>query len=139
MQLTPPTLDDIRAARPHVYAAMQASPLLPHPRLSEAIGADVYVKHENHNPTGAFKVRGALAAAASLPPGQEILAASAGNHALGIAWAANRLGLRATLDEWGCATGYVLVLDATGATRHAIKGSRDPAVYRQAIDEVLIR
>ncbi len=52
---------------------------------------------------------------------------------------ATRLGLRAVLDEWGGATGYVLVLDATGVTRHAIKGSRDPAVYRQAIDEVLIR
>ena len=52
---------------------------------------------------------------------------------------ANRLGLRALLDEWGGTTGYVLVLDATGATKHAIKGSRDPAVYRQAIDEVLTR
>ncbi len=52
---------------------------------------------------------------------------------------AARLGLRSVLDEWGGTTGYVLVLDATGATRHAIKGIRDLAVYRQAIDEVLTR
>ena len=58
--MTPPTLDDIRAARAHVYAAMAPSPLLRHPLLAEALGADVYVKHENHNPTGAFKVRGGL-------------------------------------------------------------------------------
>jgi len=58
--LTPPTLDDIRAARENVYAAMAPSPLLKHPLVDERLGCDVWVKHENHNPTGAFKVRGGL-------------------------------------------------------------------------------
>ena len=47
-------------ARPHVYAALQPTPLLRHPLLAERLGPDVWVKHENHNPTGAFKVRGGL-------------------------------------------------------------------------------
>ena len=60
MNLTPPTLDDIRAAREHVYAAMAPSPLLRHPKLEARLDAQVHVKHENHNPTGAFKIRGGL-------------------------------------------------------------------------------
>ena len=100
MQLTPPTLDDIRAARPHVYAAMQASPLLPHPRLSEAIGADVYVKHENHNPTGAFKVRGGLNLVARLGEqdrARGVISASTGNHGQSLAFAAARAGVPCTI------------------------------------------
>ena len=55
-----PTLKDVHAARPRVYAALQPTPLMRHPLLAAELGLDVYVKHENHNPTGAFKVRGGL-------------------------------------------------------------------------------
>ena len=53
-----PTLADVYAARPRVYRTLAPTPLMRHPLLAEATGLDVRVKHENHNPTGAFKVRG---------------------------------------------------------------------------------
>ena len=55
------------------------------------------LKLETEQPTGSFKVRGALAALTLLDPADNVVAASAGNHALGIAWAADRLGLEATV------------------------------------------
>lgn len=55
------------------------------------------LKLESMQPTGSFKVRGALSAVAAVPPGKRILAVSAGNHALGIAWASRRLGVSATV------------------------------------------
>jgi threonine dehydratase len=60
-------------------------------------GADVTLKLEGLQPTGSFKVRGALAALAALDPGVRTVTASAGNHALGIAYAATRLGREATV------------------------------------------
>jgi len=60
LDMHPPTLKDIFAARQRVYRTLQPTPLLRHPLLAQETGLDVYVKHENHNPTGAFKVRGGL-------------------------------------------------------------------------------
>ena len=62
----PPTLQDILAARARVYAHMRPSPLLKHPLLDEWIGRPTWIKHENHNPTGSFKVRGGLNLVAQL-------------------------------------------------------------------------
>jgi threonine dehydratase len=96
----PPTLDDIRSAGPHVYAAMAPSALLRHPLLAEALAADVYVKHENHNPTGAFKVRGGLNLVARLPGADRargVISATTGNHGQSIAFAAARAGVPCTL------------------------------------------
>jgi threonine dehydratase len=95
-----PTLDDIRAARPHVYAAMQPSPLLRHPLLARHLGADVFVKHENHNPTGAFKVRGGLTLVARLAEADRrrgVISATTGNHGQSIAFAAARARVPCTL------------------------------------------
>lgn len=95
-----PTLEDIRAAREHVYAAMAPSPLLRHPRLAEHLGADVYVKHENHNPTGAFKVRGGLNLIARLSAEDRqrgVISATTGNHGQSIAFSAARAGVPCTL------------------------------------------
>jgi threonine dehydratase len=98
--VNPPTLDDIRAAREHVYAAMAPSPLLRHPRLAEHLGADVWVKHENHNPTGAFKIRGGLNLIARLSPEDRrrgVISATTGNHGQSIAFAAHRAGVPCTM------------------------------------------
>ena len=98
--MSPPTIDDIRAARPHVYAALQASPLLRHPLLAGHVGADVFVKHENHNPTGAFKVRGGLNLIARLSDADRrrgVISATTGNHGQSIAFAAARAGVPCTL------------------------------------------
>jgi len=94
------TLDDIRAARTNVYAVMPPSPLLWHPLLADALGADVYVKHENHNPTGAFKVRGGIHLMARLPEqdrARGVISATTGNHGQSIAFAAARANVPCTL------------------------------------------
>ena len=98
--MTTPALDDIRAACEHVYAAMAPAPLLRHPRLAAHLGADVHVKHENHNPTGAFKVRGGLNLVARLGADDRrrgVASATTGNHGQSMAFAAGRAGVPCTL------------------------------------------
>jgi len=87
-----PTSQDVRLAEPRVRPFLEPTSLVPSP-----LGADVLLKLETEQPTGSFKVRGALAALTLLDPADHVVAASAGNHALGIAWAADRLGLEATV------------------------------------------
>lgn len=89
----PPTDDDLQHARRVVPAHLPPTPLV----AVELAGVTTWLKLESLQPTGSFKVRGALAAVAAMPPGGRILAVSAGNHALGIAWAAQRLGVPATV------------------------------------------
>jgi threonine dehydratase len=98
--VTPPTLDDIRAARQPVYEALRPTPLAFHPLLAEAIGLSVRVKHENHNPTGAFKVRGGLALVNGLSDHDRragVISATTGNHGQSIAFACRRAGVACTL------------------------------------------
>jgi threonine dehydratase len=95
-----PTLDDIRAARANVYAVLAPSPMQRHPLLAEALGADIYVKHENHNPTGAFKVRGGVNLVARLSEvdrARGVISATTGNHGQSIAFAAARAHVPCTL------------------------------------------
>jgi threonine dehydratase len=63
-----PTLNDVYAARERVYRVLRPTPLLRHPLLCEETGLDIRVKHENHNPTGAFKVRGGINLIAATAP-----------------------------------------------------------------------
>ncbi|MGE4014677.1 MAG: pyridoxal-phosphate dependent enzyme, partial [Alphaproteobacteria bacterium] len=96
-----PSLIDIERAAELVHGAMAPSPQLHWPLLSARVGAEVWVKHENHNPTGAFKVRGGLIYLARLraerPEASGIIAATRGNHGQSLAFAAQRLGLRAVI------------------------------------------
>jgi threonine dehydratase len=87
-----PTLKDVYAARSRVYAAMRPSPLVRHPLLVQESSLDVHVKHENHNPTGAFKVRGGLNLIAGLSAEERrgVITASTGNHGQSIAFACRR-------------------------------------------------
>ncbi len=55
-----PVLKDVYAARARVYPTVRPTPLMYHPLLGAEMGLSIYVKHENHNPTGAFKIRGGL-------------------------------------------------------------------------------
>ncbi len=88
-----PTSDDLSRARDVVRRYLPPSPL-----VSSRFGRrELLLKLETLQPTGSFKVRGALAAMAGLPAGTKVLAASAGNHALGIAWAASQTGTDATV------------------------------------------
>src|SRR5262245_49869637 len=70
-----------------------------HPLLAREAGLDIRVKHENHNPTGAFKVRGGLNLIGSLPPEDRrgVISASTGNHGQSIALACQREGVPCTI------------------------------------------
>ena len=94
-----PTLQDIYDARTRVYRALKPSPLLRHPLLALETGLDVYVKHENHNPTGAFKVRGGLNLIGSLSADERrgVITATTGNHGQSIALACEREGVPCTI------------------------------------------
>jgi len=85
----PPTREDVRAAERRIR------PLLPPTPLLQSDG--FALKLETLQPTGSFKVRGALAALTALPQGTHVVTASAGNHGLAVAWTAERLGLDATV------------------------------------------
>ena len=78
-----PTLNDIYIARERIAPHLPRTPLLRHPLLDEATGLSIWVKHENHNPTCAFKVRGGLNLVGALSPEERsrgIVTASTGNH-----------------------------------------------------------
>lgn len=95
-----PTLHDIIAARPNVYRFLRPTPLHPYPGLSQLLGAQVWVKHENHQPVGAFKVRGGLNYVAGLSAAQRqagLYTASTGNHGQSIAFAARAYGVQAAI------------------------------------------
>ncbi len=87
------SLADVRAAAQLIYRTLQPTPLLTHPLLSDALDANVRVKHENHNPTGAFKVRGGVNLIGSLKrelPPRGVITASTGNHGQSIAFACHQ-------------------------------------------------
>ena len=93
-------LKDIRAAAKLIEGHVVQTPCLHSRTLSEITGAEVYLKFENHQFTASFKERGALNKLASLDAAQRkkgVIACSAGNHAQGVAYHANRLGIPAVI------------------------------------------
>lgn len=96
-----PTLSEIAAAAELVHAALPPTPQYCWPLLGARAGAEVWVKHENHLPVGAFKVRGGIAYMDHLrkadPAAVGALAATRGNHGQSIAYAAARAGLRCVI------------------------------------------
>lgn len=84
-----------------VGAALYPTPQLFWPRLAERCASEVWVKHENHLPTGSFKVRGGVTYVAALARAElgtdTVVAATRGNHGQSVAWAAARAGLRAEI------------------------------------------
>jgi threonine dehydratase len=97
--MTAPTLADVYAARERVYRVVSPTPLLRHPLLAEETGINVLVKHENHNPTGAFKVRGGLNLIGGLSADERrgVITATTGNHGQSIALASGREGVPCTI------------------------------------------
>ncbi|MEO8486525.1 MAG: threonine dehydratase [Betaproteobacteria bacterium] len=96
-----PALADIEAAARRVYAAMPPTPQLAWPLLAERAGTEVWVKHENHTPTGAFKVRGGLNIVGQLSESSArpvgVISATRGNHGQSLAFASRRHGLSCTI------------------------------------------
>ena len=98
---TLPTLADIEAAAQVVYRDFAATPQYRWALLSERLGTDCWLKHENHTPVGAFKIRGGLtyfdqlAQRGALP--REVVSATRGNHGQSMGWAARRHGVACTI------------------------------------------
>ena len=97
--MQPPTLRDIYEARPRVARVVRPSPLLRHPLLTLETGLDIAVKHENHNPSGAFKVRGGVNLISTLNAEERrgVVTATTGNHGQSIALACQREGVPCTI------------------------------------------
>jgi threonine dehydratase len=95
------TLGDVEAALPIVRAAVPSTPQYAWPLLCARVGAEVFVKHENHTPIGAFKLRGGLFYVDRLkrerPHIKGIVSATRGNHGQSLAFAAQRAGLAAAI------------------------------------------
>jgi threonine dehydratase len=94
--MTHPTLADLTQARAALRGVLRATPLMRHPLLDAETGLEIFVKHENHNPTGAFKVRGGLNLVAALTDEERargVISASTGNHGQSIAFASQRVGV----------------------------------------------
>lgn len=96
----PPTLNDIQRAQARFSGIISPSPLIHSSYFSQLSNSEVFLKMENLQETGSFKVRGAFNRLSAMTPeerGRGVIAASAGNHAQGVAWASKRLGIQATI------------------------------------------
>lgn len=99
-RMTAPTLNDIYIARERIAPYLPRTPLLRHPLLDEATGLSIWIKHENHNPTCAFKVRGGVNLVGALSAEERsrgIVTASTGNHGQSIALASRLHGVTCTV------------------------------------------
>ncbi len=96
-----PNLTELESAAAVVHSVMPPTPQYCWPLLSQRLGAEMWVKHENQTPTGAFKIRGGLVYLDDLkrsrPDIAGVISATTGNHGQSLAHAATRLGLKATI------------------------------------------
>lgn len=96
-----PTLSEIESAKALIRPHIRETPTYRWPLLESGLGCELWLKHENHTPVGAFKIRGGLVYMDELrrhqPGVRGVIAASTGNHGQSIAYAARRNGLRAVI------------------------------------------
>src|ERR1700758_5466144 len=98
--LTVPDLAEVLAARQRIAPHLRATALYRYPALDALTGAEVWVKHENHQPVGAFKVRGGVNLVSQLGADERqrgVIAASTGNHGQSVAYAADLFGVPAVI------------------------------------------
>lgn len=92
------TREEVEAAQRTVYSVVRPTPQYAWPLLAERLGMKVWVKHENHTPAGAFKVRGGLTYFEAIAgQASEVITATRGNHGQSVGFAARRNGMRATI------------------------------------------
>src|SRR6478752_5737124 len=98
--LAAPDLAEVLAARQRIAPYLRPTPLYRYPALDAVAGTEVWVKHENYQPVGAFKVRGGINLVSQLPPEERergVIAASTGNHGQSVAFAARLFGVTARI------------------------------------------
>ena len=131
-------IDDVRAAHERIGGRARHTPMLAAGQLSRRVGARTVLKAENLQLTGSFKVRGALNRLAQLSEAERaagVVAASAGNHAQGVAFAARELGIRATaVMPDGASLAKIAAVKQYGGEVILNEGTYDEA--RQAADEL---
>lgn len=114
-----PTLLDILAAQRRLRPYLPRTPMHRYPALDALIGAAVYVKHENYQPIGAFKVRGGINLLAQMSAAERaagVIAASTGNHGQSVAYAARLFGVTARIvAPEGANPGKVAAMQGMGA------------------------
>ena len=94
------TLADVLEARRRIAPHLRATPLYSYPGLDELVGAEMWVKHENHQPVGAFKIRGGVNLVSQLSEDERrrgLITASTGNHGQSVAYAARLFGVTARI------------------------------------------
>src|SRR5712664_4121557 len=95
-----PDLADVLTARQRIAPYLRPTPLYRYPTLDVMTGAQLWVKHENHQPVGAFKVRGGVNLVSQLSADERrsgVIAASTGNHGQSVAFAGDLFGVRAVI------------------------------------------
>ena len=96
-----PTREELEQAAQIVYANMAPTPQYLWPLLRDRLGCETWIKHENHTPTGAFKIRGGLVYFSKLierePNIKGVISATRGNHGQSVGYAARKYGIPATI------------------------------------------
>src|SRR6266480_827430 len=95
-----PKLQDILQAQKRIRPYLARTPLHSYPAINELVGTTLYIKHENYQPVGAFKVRGGINLISQLSQeerAQGVIAASTGNHGQSVAYAARLFGVKARI------------------------------------------
>ena len=98
--MTGPDFQDILMARRQILPYLQRTPMHSYPAIDELIGAEVFIKHENYQPVGAFKVRGGINLISQLSDEERkrgVIAASTGNHGQSVSYAARLFGVTARI------------------------------------------
>jgi threonine dehydratase len=118
-KLVPPTLLDVVAARERIRPYLLKTPLTYYHGLSSLLGCEVWVKHENHQPIGAFKIREGINLLSRMSTGERamgVITASTGSHGQSIAYASRLFGAKATVCvQRGANSDKVAAIRALGA------------------------
>ena len=127
-----PKLIDIVAAQQRIKPYLNPSPLFTYSTLNEYLGFTAYIKHENYNPTGAFKIRGGINLVSQLTPEEKekgVITASTGNHGQSIALAGKMFGVQVHICvPVGANPGKVAAIRSHGAQIHEQGRDFDEAV-----------
>jgi threonine dehydratase len=119
-KMNSPTFQDVLRARRTISPYLQPTPMHNYPALDQMLGATVYVKHENYQPIGAFKVRGGINLMSQLSETERaagVVTASTGNHGQSIAYAARLFGVQANIVvPEGANAVKVAAMESLGAT-----------------------
>lgn len=141
MTIRPPTFADVLDARRVIRPYLDPTPLRRYSTLDALLGVETYVKHENHLPTCAFKVRGGINLVSRLSAEERqrgVIAASTGNHGQSVAYAARLFGVPAIIGvPEGANPGKVAAIEGMGAEARVLGRDFDEA--RQAVEELAAR